>query len=107
MYECTRMSRFSKFRAVSIPLVAQFKTVTPKGERLFVKVDSADATTVGGIVLPASAQKAPTQGEVVAAFKDSRVKVTVDLHCVLFQSLAHRCSCTYVSFQQIFRGCLV
>ncbi|CAD7697874.1 unnamed protein product [Ostreobium quekettii] len=55
--------------------MAQFKKVTPKGERLFVKVDSADATTIGGIVLPASAQKAPTQGEVVAAFKDSLVKV--------------------------------
>ncbi|CAD7699416.1 unnamed protein product [Ostreobium quekettii] len=56
-------------------LPAEYKTVTPLGQRVFVRVDSADATTVGGIMLPSSAQKAPTQGEVVAAFQDSNVKV--------------------------------
>lgn len=49
--------------------------MTPLGERLFVKVDSADVTTAGGIVLPTSAQTAPTQGEVVASFEGGTVKV--------------------------------
>lgn len=59
--------------ARSVP--QQYKIVEPVGERVFVKVDAADITTAGGIVLPSSIQKAPTKGNVVATGKDCGLKV--------------------------------
>jgi chaperonin GroES len=47
-------------------LPSQYKTVSPVGNRVFVKVDTEEATSAGGILLPTSAQKKPTQGEVVS-----------------------------------------
>ena len=41
--------------------------MTPVGDRVFVKAEEAEATTVGGILLPSSAQKRPTQGTVQSA----------------------------------------
>lgn len=45
------------------------------GDRVFIKVDTSDEVTIGGIVLPASAQKKPTQGKVVSAPKSKGVAV--------------------------------
>lgn len=59
----------------------QFKTVNPVGERVFIKVDTSDEVTIGGLVLPASAQKKPTQGKVVSAPKGKGVAVC-DGKCV-------------------------
>lgn len=56
----------------------QFKTVNPVGDRVFIKVDTSDEVTIGGIVLPASAQKKPTQGQVVSAPKGKGVAVCGD-----------------------------
>jgi hypothetical protein len=53
----------------------QVKTVTPVGDRVFVKAEEAEATTVGGILLPSSAQKRPTQGTVQSAGCAKAVKV--------------------------------
>ena len=57
------------------PPPPQFKTVNPVGDRVFIKVDTSDEVTIGGIVLPASAQKKPTQGKVVSAPKGKGVAV--------------------------------
>lgn len=43
----------------------QVKNVSPLGGRVFIKVVEPEASTTGGILLPTSAQKKPTQGEVV------------------------------------------
>jgi len=56
-------------------LPKQFKKVTPVGERVFVKVDEMDVRTAGGLVLPSSAQKAPTQGKVTAVSEGCSLKV--------------------------------
>lgn len=56
----------------------QFKKVAPVGDRVFVKVDNEDEKTANGILLPSSAQKKPTQGEVVVAGEAKALKV--DLH---------------------------
>lgn len=53
----------------------QVKTVTPVGDRVFVKAEEAEAKTVGGILLPSSAQKRPTQGTVQSAGGAKAVKV--------------------------------
>lgn len=53
----------------------QIKTVAPLGERVFVKVVEAEQKTQGGILLPSSAQKRPTQGEVVNAGTAKALKV--------------------------------
>ncbi len=53
----------------------QVKTVTPVGDRVFVKAEEAEAKTVGGILLPSSAQKRPTQGTVTSAGSAKAVKV--------------------------------
>ena len=52
----------------------QVKTVTPVGDRVFVKAEEAEATTVGGILLPSSAQKRPTSGTVASAGGAKAVK---------------------------------
>ncbi|KAL6779918.1 CPN20 [Auxenochlorella protothecoides x Auxenochlorella symbiontica] len=51
--------------ATALPV--EIKTVAPLGERVVVKVVEAEQKTQGGILLPSSAQKRPTQGEVVNA----------------------------------------
>ena len=56
---------------------AQYKTVSPVGDRVFVKVDASDPVSVGGILLPTSAQKKPTQGEVVALGNAKSLKVSM------------------------------
>lgn len=53
----------------------QVKTVTPVGDRVFVKAEEAESKTVGGILLPSSAQKRPTQGTVESAGSAKAVKV--------------------------------
>lgn len=56
-------------------LPVQYKTVSPVGNRVFVKVDNEEATSSGGILLPTSAQKKPTQGEVVSLGDAQSLKV--------------------------------
>lgn len=55
-------------------LPAEVKTVTPVGDRVFVKTEEAEAKTVGGILLPSTAQKRPTQGTVQSAGTAKAVK---------------------------------
>jgi len=52
------------YAATAVP--SQYKTVSPVGDRVFVKVDISTPVSTGGILLPSSAQKKPTQGEVVS-----------------------------------------
>lgn len=47
----------------------QYKTVAPLGDRIFVKIDEAEATSAGGILLPSAAQVKSTQGVVAATPK--------------------------------------
>ena len=54
----------------------QFKKVTPVGERIFVKVREADIKTTGGIVLPTTAQKASTEGDIVGVSQGCFLEVT-------------------------------
>ena len=42
----------------------QYKTVSPVGDRVLVKVDESEPSSAGGILLPTSAQRKPTQGSV-------------------------------------------
>ncbi len=53
----------------------QYKTLAPVGERVLVKVDVSEEKSVGGILLPSSAQKKPTQGQVEKAGTAKAVKV--------------------------------
>ncbi|MBD1824551.1 co-chaperone GroES [Cyanobacteria bacterium FACHB-DQ100] len=41
-------------------------TVTPLGDRVFVKVSEAEEKTAGGIILPDNAKEKPQVGEIVA-----------------------------------------
>ncbi len=58
-----------------LAVLAQYKTVSPVGDRIFVKVDASDPVSVGGILLPSSSQKKPTQGEVVSLGTAKSLKV--------------------------------
>ncbi|GMH33291.1 hypothetical protein BSKO_01125 [Bryopsis sp. KO-2023] len=53
-------------RAAATTVPSQYKTVTPLGGRMLVKVDSATPTTTGGIMLPAAVSKTPTRGSVIS-----------------------------------------
>lgn len=71
----------------------QVKSVTPVGERVFVKAEEAETKTVGGILLPTSAQKRPTQGTVQSAGSAKAVKVrrTPDGCCLASRVHQHPC----------------
>ena len=63
-----------KRSAAVMPLAAtavptEYKTVAPLGDRIFVKIDEAEATSAGGILLPSAAQVKSTQGVVAATPK--------------------------------------
>ena len=58
-----------------MPLTLQYKSVAPVGHRVCVKIDKEEEQTTSGILLPSSAQKKPTQGEVVTAGDSKSVKV--------------------------------
>ena len=53
----------------------QYKNVAPVGDRIFVKVDTPDEKSIGGILLPSSAVKKATQGSVVSPGSAQAVKV--------------------------------
>ena len=56
----------------------QYKTVSPVGDRVYVKVNVSEEKTTGGLLLPVSSQKKPTQGEVVGAGTAKAVKVRAE-----------------------------
>lgn len=62
------------FPAAAPPLrpLPQFSTVKPVGERVFVRVGDVEEVSSGGILLPSTAQKKPTAGEVVDASADCK-----------------------------------
>ena len=64
------------------PLLAQFKTVKPSGDRVLVKVDKEEGRTQGGVLLPTVAQNKPTAGAVVALGDVELVKVRACRGCV-------------------------
>lgn len=55
----------------------QYKTVAPVGDRVLVKVDVSEEKSMGGILLPASVQKKPTQGHVEKAGTAKAVRVSL------------------------------
>lgn len=44
----------------------QYTSVKPLGDRVLVKIKTAEEKSVGGILLPTSAQSKPQGGEIVA-----------------------------------------
>eukprot|EP00882_Tetradesmus_deserticola_P001506 GHRQ01001626.1.p1 GENE.GHRQ01001626.1~~GHRQ01001626.1.p1 ORF type:complete len:225 (+),score=99.63 GHRQ01001626.1:139-813(+) len=58
--------------AVAVP--AQFKAVTPVGDRVLVKVDQEEGKSTGGVLLPTVAQTKQTAGSIVAAGDVNLVK---------------------------------
>ncbi|GFR46910.1 hypothetical protein Agub_g8557 [Astrephomene gubernaculifera] len=59
-------------RAAAIAVPAPFTKIEPKGDRVLVRVAEEEVMTRGGILLPPSAIKKPTSGEVVS-LGDGRV----------------------------------
>lgn len=53
-------------RAEAVIVPDGFSKISPKGDRVLVKVAEQESKTRGGILLPAAAQKRPTSGDVVA-----------------------------------------
>eukprot|EP00879_Flechtneria_rotunda_P005171 GHRR01005453.1.p2 GENE.GHRR01005453.1~~GHRR01005453.1.p2 ORF type:complete len:133 (+),score=24.02 GHRR01005453.1:189-587(+) len=53
-------------RAEATIIPAGFTKIEPKGDRVVVKVAEQEEKTRGGILLPVSAQKRPTSGDVVS-----------------------------------------
>jgi len=54
----------------------QYTSVKPAGDRVFVKLGVEEEVSTGGILLPNTAQKKPSEGSVVAvAAEDATVKV--------------------------------
>lgn len=55
----------------------QYTSVKPAGDRVFVKLGAEEELSTGGILLPSTAQKKPSEGSVVAvAAEDATVKVS-------------------------------
>ena len=47
-------------------MILQYTSLKPLGDRVLVKLSAAEEKTVGGILLPSTAQTKPQGGEVVA-----------------------------------------
>ena len=82
------LTQFDYFTLIETALEAnlrmlsmQYKKVAPVGDRIFVKIDSEEEQTSSGILLPSSAQKKPTQGEVVDIGDAKAVRVSYPLLC--------------------------
>lgn len=58
--------RALKVRAEAVTVPDTFSKIEPKGPRVLVKVAEQEVKTKGGILLPTSAQKRPTSGDVIA-----------------------------------------
>ena len=63
------------------------------GDRVYVKVDVSEEKTSSGLLLPVSAQKKPTQGEIVGAGTAKAVKVSSECTYVRFLLLTVKWIC--------------
>lgn len=52
-------------RAEAIEIPKGFSKITPKGDKILVKVAEQEVKTRGGILLPTQAQKRPTSGDII------------------------------------------
>mmetsp|Transcript_16845 Transcript_16845/g.30026 ORF Transcript_16845/g.30026 Transcript_16845/m.30026 type:complete len:221 (-) Transcript_16845:95-757(-) len=59
----------------SVSLPSKFSTVTPVGDRLYIKLGAEEAQSAGGILLPSSAVGRSNEGQVVSVGKDVSLKV--------------------------------
>ena len=57
----------------------QFKGVKPIADRVLVKVDKEEAKSIGGVLLPATAQKKNNSGAVVAMGEATAVKASAPM----------------------------
>lgn len=58
----------------------QYTTLKPLGDRVLVKIKTAEEKTAGGILLPSTAQSKPQGGEVVAVGEGKTIgKTKVDI----------------------------
>lgn len=65
---------------VLLLLFAQYTSLKPLGDRVLVKIKTAEEKSVGGILLPVSAQSKPQGGEVVAVGEGHSIgKTTVEI----------------------------
>lgn len=76
-----RLFRGLTVRAATV-VAPKYTSITPLGDRVLVKVKTAEEKTVGGILLPTSAQTKPQGGEVVAigdGKTDEKTKLDITL----------------------------
>lgn len=80
----------------------QYTSLKPLGDRVLVKLSAAEEKTVGGILLPSTAQTKPQGGEVVAVgagrtIGDKKIEVGVQVNsysqwqCIVEICLIHIC----------------
>lgn len=68
-------------------LFLQYTTLKPLGDRVLVKIKTAEEKTVGGILLPVTAQSKPQGGEVVAVGEGrsaGKTKVDISVKVILY-----------------------
>eukprot|EP01024_Parvocaulis_polyphysoides_P057337 TRINITY_DN6094_c0_g1_i3.p3 TRINITY_DN6094_c0_g1~~TRINITY_DN6094_c0_g1_i3.p3 ORF type:complete len:224 (-),score=51.20 TRINITY_DN6094_c0_g1_i3:180-827(-) len=67
-----QLSRRSLTVQAATQLPSKFSKVSPVGDRVYVKIDKEEETSVGGILIPTAAQKKPNRGtvEVVGNVKE-------------------------------------
>lgn len=68
---CVILSKIVWFMLMNLILrdlfsVLQYTSVKPLGDRVLIKIKTSEEVTVGGILLPSTAQSKPQSGEVVA-----------------------------------------
>ncbi|RZS18556.1 hypothetical protein BHM03_00050843 [Ensete ventricosum] len=70
---------------------AQYTSVKPLGDRLLVKINTSEEVTVGGILLPTTAQSKPQAGEVVAVGDGRTIgndKVQIGIQVLVYSKYA-------------------
>lgn len=70
----------------------QYTSIKPLGDRVLVKINTSEEVTVGGILLPSTAQSKPQAGEVVAlgegrTIGNNKVQVSIQVASSLYLTL--------------------
>lgn len=70
----------------------QYTSIKPLGDRVLVKINTSEEVTVGGILLPSTAQSKPQAGEEVAlgegrTIGNNKVQVSIEVASSLYLTL--------------------
>ena len=82
----------------------QYTSIKPLGDRVLVKIKEAEEKTMGGILLPSTAQSKPQGGEVVAVGEGRTIgknKIDIDVPVTASQTSLSLLGCLLINLSEM------